>query len=57
MASDDFDKRIAGVASLAEPQRRSLYQFVVSRTDAVSKDEAAKLRKQLEDQGAGVEVK
>lgn len=41
MASDDFEERIAGVASLAEPQRRALYQFVVSSTNAVSKDEAA----------------
>src|SRR6476646_1354139 len=41
MTSDDFDERIAGVASLAEPQRAALYQFVVSRGDAVSKDEAA----------------
>ena len=41
MASDDFEERIAGVASLAEPQRRALYRFVVNRGDAVSKDEAA----------------
>jgi len=41
MAGDDFGERIAGVASLAEPQRRALYQFVVARGDAVSKDEAA----------------
>jgi predicted ArsR family transcriptional regulator len=38
---DDFEDRIAGVASLAEPQRRALYRFVVDRGDAVSKDEAA----------------
>jgi predicted ArsR family transcriptional regulator len=36
-----FDERIAGVASLAEPQRRALYRFVVSHGGAVSKDEAA----------------
>jgi predicted ArsR family transcriptional regulator len=41
MARDDFEDRIAGVASLAEPQRRALYRFVVNRGDAVSKDEAA----------------
>ena len=41
MANDDFEERIAGVASLAEPQRRALYRFVVDRGDAVSKDEAA----------------
>ncbi len=39
--NDDFEERVAGVASLAEPQRRALYQFVVTRGDAVSKDEAA----------------
>ena len=31
MASDDFEERVAGVASLAEPQRRALYRFVVTR--------------------------
>ncbi len=37
----DFDERVAGVASLAEPQRRALYRFVVSRDRPVGKDEAA----------------
>jgi len=41
MRGDDLDEDIAGVASLAEPQRRALYRFVVSRGDPVSKDEAA----------------
>ncbi len=41
MADSDFEERVAGVASLAEPQRRALYRFVVNRGDAVSKDEAA----------------
>jgi predicted ArsR family transcriptional regulator len=41
MTKDDFEDRIAGVASLAEPQRRALYRFVVTRGEAVSKDEAA----------------
>jgi predicted ArsR family transcriptional regulator len=41
MSTSDFEERIAGVASLAEPQRRALYRFVVDRGDAVSKDEAA----------------
>ncbi len=41
MASDDLEERIAGVASLAEPQRRALYRFVVTRGEAVGKDEAA----------------
>jgi predicted ArsR family transcriptional regulator len=37
----DFDERVAGVASLAEPQRRALYRYVVTRGAAVGKDEAA----------------
>ena len=41
MARHDFSASVAGVASLAEPQRRALYRFVVNRGDAVSKDEAA----------------
>jgi predicted ArsR family transcriptional regulator len=41
MADSDFEERVSGVASLAEPQRRALYQFVVGRGQAVSKDEAA----------------
>lgn len=41
MADADFDQRIAGVASLAEPQRRALYRFVVARGEPVGKDEAA----------------
>ena len=41
MTAEDFGERVAGVASLAEPQRRALYRFVVSRDGAVSKDEAA----------------
>lgn len=38
---DDLEERIAGVASLAEPQRRALYRFVVNKGGAVSKDDAA----------------
>jgi predicted ArsR family transcriptional regulator len=41
MADDDFEERVAGVASLAEPQRRALYRFVVKNDGPVSKDEAA----------------
>ena len=41
MSTDDFEERVAGVASLAEPQRRALYRFVVKRDGPVSKDEAA----------------
>jgi hypothetical protein len=41
MANDDFEERVAGVASSADPQWRALYRFVVTREGAVSKDEAA----------------
>jgi predicted ArsR family transcriptional regulator len=41
MAAADFEERVAGVASLAEPQRRALYRYVVTRDGPVSKDEAA----------------
>ncbi|MGH9079355.1 MAG: helix-turn-helix transcriptional regulator [Acidimicrobiales bacterium] len=38
---DGFDAQVSGIAALAEPVRRSLYRFVVSQPDAVSRDEAA----------------
>jgi predicted ArsR family transcriptional regulator len=38
---NDFDERLAGLASLAEPQRRALYRLVVSLGRPVGKDEAA----------------
>lgn len=41
MARADVDEQIAGVASLAEPQRRNLYRYVVARGRPVGKDEAA----------------
>ena len=41
MARHDFSASVAGVASLAEPQRRDLYQLILKRGDAISKDEAA----------------
>jgi len=41
MTSSDLDERIAGVASLAEPQRHALYRYVVERGVPVSKDDAA----------------
>lgn len=41
MDDSDFEARVAGVASLAEPQRRALYRLVLERRDAVSKDDAA----------------
>ena len=36
-----IDQSIVGVSSLAEPQRRALYRFVVERGRPVGKDEAA----------------
>lgn len=41
MTTSDFETRIAGIASLAEPQRRALYRYVVGQPDAVGKDQAA----------------
>ncbi|SDX90574.1 Predicted transcriptional regulator, ArsR family [Modestobacter sp. DSM 44400] len=41
MTADDLDARIAGVSALADPVRRSLYQFVVRQPGAVSRDQAA----------------
>jgi predicted ArsR family transcriptional regulator len=41
MVTPDIDGQIVGVASLAEPQRRSLYRYVVSQPEPVGKDEAA----------------
>jgi predicted ArsR family transcriptional regulator len=37
----DFEERVAGVASLAEPQRRALYALVIDSRSAISKDDAA----------------
>lgn len=39
--TDEIDDQIASVASIAEPQRRNLYRFVVASERPVSKDEAA----------------
>jgi predicted ArsR family transcriptional regulator len=38
---EDFDARVARVAALGEPVRRSLYRFVVGQPDAVSREQAA----------------
>lgn len=42
----DFVERVSGIAALAEPARRALYDFVVAQPAAVGREEAAK--------GAGV---
>jgi predicted ArsR family transcriptional regulator len=36
-----FEAQVAGVAALAEPVRRALYEYVVSRSEPVSRDQAA----------------
>ena len=36
-----FEDEVAGVASLNDPIRRSLYQFIVSSADPVSREQAA----------------
>jgi predicted ArsR family transcriptional regulator len=41
MTADDFAASVAGVSALADPVRRSLYQFVVGQPDAVGRDQAA----------------
>jgi len=39
--SDDFASHVTGIAALAEPARRALYEFVVAEPDAVSREQAA----------------
>ncbi|MGH9075252.1 MAG: helix-turn-helix domain-containing protein, partial [Acidimicrobiales bacterium] len=39
--SEKLDAQILGVAALAEPIRRTLYRFVVSQAEPVSREEAA----------------
>jgi predicted ArsR family transcriptional regulator len=41
MTADDLAARIAGVSALADPVRRSLYQFVVRQPGPVGRDQAA----------------
>jgi predicted ArsR family transcriptional regulator len=41
MTVDDFAAQVAGVSALADPVRRSLYEFVVGQSDAVGRDQAA----------------
>lgn len=41
MPADDFAQRVSGVAALAEPIRRELYDYVVAQTSAVSRDQAS----------------
>jgi predicted ArsR family transcriptional regulator len=41
MTADDLAARIAGVSALADPVRRSLYQFVVRQPEPVGRDQAA----------------
>jgi len=39
--SGDLEQRISGIAALAQPTRRDLYQLLAERGDWVSRDEAA----------------
>lgn len=39
--ADDFASQVAGVGALAEPARRTLYLYVVSQPEPVSRDQAA----------------
>jgi predicted ArsR family transcriptional regulator len=48
VVADELADRLAGIAALAEPARRSLYDYVAAQPEAVGRDEAA--------QGAGVPV-
>lgn len=41
MRPEDLEAQISGVAMLNDPVRRSLYQFVAARPEAVGRDEAA----------------
>jgi predicted ArsR family transcriptional regulator len=41
MTGDDFAAQVAGVSALADPVRRSLYQFVVRQPGPVSRDQAS----------------
>jgi predicted ArsR family transcriptional regulator len=41
MTADDFAAQVAGVSALADPVRRSLYQYVVRQPEPVSRDQAA----------------
>src|SRR3954466_11101994 len=41
MSGDDFAAQVTGVSALADPVRRSLYQFVVGQPEPVSRDAAA----------------
>jgi len=41
VSSDDFAAQVTGVAALAEPVRRVLYQYVVAQPGPVSRDQAA----------------
>lgn len=39
--SEEFAAQVAGVAALAEPARRALYDFVAAQSDPVSREQAA----------------
>jgi predicted ArsR family transcriptional regulator len=39
--AEEFEEQVVGVAALADPARRRLYEHVVAAADAVSRDQAA----------------
>lgn len=41
MLSDEFEAQVCGIGALAEPARRTLYFYVASQADAVSREQAA----------------
>jgi predicted ArsR family transcriptional regulator len=46
VSGDDFEARVSGIATLAEPVRRALYRYVAAQPGPVNRDQAA--------QGVGV---
>ncbi len=45
-SSSEFDRQVAGISALADPTRRALYHYVISRSGPVNRDQVA--------EGAGV---
>lgn len=41
MRSEDFDRQVSSIASLAEPVRRALYRYVISQDEPVGREQAA----------------
>jgi len=41
VSNQDFDRRVSGIAALAEPVRRVLYLYVVGQPEPVGRERAA----------------